>query len=332
MQRQRHGFTLVELLVVIAIIGALVGLMLPAVQAARESARRSSCVNNLKQIGIGLHNHYDVRKYFPSSFITTPDLTPTPVVMGQPDVNGDAGPGWTYLFQILPFVEGGTIANSFNKRLPCWHPDNAAAAALDMPLYRCPSVSEVSTTYQVVNSSGSPLATLARGNYVANAGQYDCWDNPARNLMSIANGVFFRNSQIRLRDITDGSSKTVFVGEQTPFHNDSTWVGIVPGAVTNPTAWFLAYTQATPDLAAPQINVHSGPGLDEAGKPENPPIIHPPNSYYGFVDGMYSEHPGGCNVLFGDGSITFISEEINQSLWWALSTRAGGEMIDASAY
>ncbi len=332
MPSKRHGFTLVELLVVIAIIGALVGLLMPAVQSARESARRSSCVNNLKQIGLALHNFHDVRKHFPSSYITTPDPTPTPVVMGQVDVNGDAGPGWTYLFQILPFVEGGTVEKSFNKRLPCWNQANATAAITDMPGYRCPSVSELSLTYQVVNASGNVLATLARGNYVASAGQYDIWDNPAQNLAPFANGVFFRNSRIRLTDITDGTSKTVCVGEQTPFHNDSTWVGIVPGAVTNPTPWFLASTQATPDLAAPQINVHSGPGLDEAGKPESPPIIHPPNSYYGFVDGMYSEHPGGCNVLFGDGSITFISEEIAQSLWWALATRNGGEMIDVGAY
>ena len=150
------------------------------------------------------------------------------------------------------------------------------------------------------------------------------WDDPAPNLSGLANGIFFRNSCIRIADISDGASKTVFFGEQTPLHSDSTWVGIVPNAKTCPTP---AFAFAGCDEAAPQINVHSGPGLNEY-----PPVIHPPNNSVGYVDEMYSEHVGGCNVLMGDDSVHFISDEIDQLVWLAMATRNGGESYDESRF
>ena len=316
MRVTRKAFTLIELLVVIAIMGLLVALLLPAVQAARETARRIQCANNQKQIGLGLQNFHDSRKYFPSSFQSTPEVPG----MGPADAtSGDAGPGWTFLMQIAPFLEEQNLQQQFNLKLPAWDPANANAAKARVALFRCPSVSDDSTTYNVVNNSGNTLAVFAHGHYVASAGRVDCWNVPNRDLTTIADGALFRNSRLRIKDFTDGTSQTAFVGEHTPLRSNSTWVGIVPGSVTCPTPQFAF---AGCDLAAPAINVHSGPGLGE-----NPPLIHTPNDYLGYVDEMLSEHPDGCNVLYGDGSVRFVTGDINPNAWAAMATRAAGDIV-----
>jgi prepilin-type N-terminal cleavage/methylation domain-containing protein len=314
----RRGFTLVELLVVIAIIGILVALLLPAIQAAREAARRMECASHLKQLGLAMLNHHDARGYFPSSYISTPGG-----VMGAASVDGDAGPGYTCLFSILPYVEETDTMKAFNQLVPAWDPSNAVPATTVIPVFRCPSVSDASTTYTVKDGGGNALAVFSRAHYVASAGQYDVWDDPDADLSGLANGIFFRNSRIRIADITDGTSHTVMMGEQTPIHSDSTWVGVVPNAKTCPTP---AFAFAGCDEAAPQINVHSGPGLNET-----PPVIHPPNNYVGYVDEMYSEHANGCNVVMADDSTRFVSENVNQLVWLALATRNGGETVDVSS-
>ena len=313
--RSRFGFTLIELLVVIAIIGSLVAMLLPAVQSARESARRTQCANNLKQLGLALHEFHDARLLLPSAYESTPGGA-----MGAADVNGDAGPGWTCLFQILPFLEEGNTADAFNRQLPAWDPANAAAAVQRVATFLCPSVSDDSPTYEVTDESGTRLAEFSRSHYVANSGESDLWENPAVDLSKVATGPFYRNSRTRLKDISDGTSQTVFLGERTPLRSDATWVAIVPGSVTRPGALFPG---AESDAAAPQINVHSGPGQFE-----DPPVIEPPNNTSGNVDEMHSEHPKGCNVLFGDGSVRFVSETINPIIWRAWATRAGNETID----
>lgn len=323
MVSKHRAFTLIELLVVIAIIGALVALLLPAIQAARETARRTQCASNLRQIGIGLQSFHDAKGYFPSAYVTQPGGP-----MGSPDESGDAGPGWTCLFQILPYLEGDNTRTAFSLNLPCWSMANAGPARQVIANYLCPSVTDPSRTYLVQNAMGATLAELSRANYVFSCGTGEVWDEPQADLRSLADGVFFRNSRIRIKDITDGTSKTVFAGEQTPFHSDSTWVGIVPGAKTCPNSLNFS-TAIDCDGAAPQINVHSGPNRpDEEHNDDGLIIIHPPNSPVGFVDEMYSEHPGGANVLFGDGSVDFISEQINQQVWAAMATRAGNEPVE----
>jgi prepilin-type N-terminal cleavage/methylation domain-containing protein/prepilin-type processing-associated H-X9-DG protein len=331
MHRNRGGFTLVELLVVIAIIGLLVALLLPAIQSARESARRSECASNLRQIGVGLTAFHDPRTYLPSAYLTQPGGA-----MGATDEAGDAGPGWTCLFEILPFMEGANTRNAFTLTEPSWSPANAKAALLEISTYLCPSVSDDSRSYTVKNPMGDTLAQFSRSHYVASAGRREVWDEPG-DLRRLADGVFFRNSRIRFKDITDGTSKTVFFGEQTPRHSDSTWVGIVPGAQTCPN--YANYPHVHCEGAAPQINVHAGGheddhalglavSLDEEGHEHDAHEVHPPNSPEGLVDGMFSEHPTGANVLFGDGSVRFISEQIEHPLWAAMATRAGGETIE----
>jgi prepilin-type N-terminal cleavage/methylation domain-containing protein/prepilin-type processing-associated H-X9-DG protein len=313
----RRAFTLIELLVVITIIGVLVAMLLPAIQAARESARRMQCGNNLKQIGIAMHNHESALHVLPSAYTSTPGN-----VMGAADGNGDAGPGWTGLFQLLPYIEEASIQKRFNRNFPASFDQTSASPAKSViSVYRCPSVSDPSLTYLVKDSSGKQLAEFSRSHYVLCAGRHDIWTDPRADLSGIADGVFFRNSHIRVKDITDGVSHTMFASEQTPTHSDSTWVGIVPGAATCPTP---RYAAAGCDVAAPQINFHSGPGLFES-----PPTIKPPNDVFpGYVDETHSDHPGGCNVLMGDGSVRWVSDLINQLLWEAMATRAGGEAVN----
>lgn len=318
----RKAFTLIELLVVIAIIAVLIALLLPAVQQARESARRTQCKNNLKQIGLALHNYHDLHQVFPPAYLVNPNVDP---IMGTPNANGDNGPGWTMLFMLLPQVEQGNLYNSFNQNVPSWDARNATAAKTPLSVYRCPSDISQSNVYNVVDGCGAnptTLATFSLSNYVANAGQPEVWSDPG-DLSKLANGPLFRNGQIGMRDITDGLTNTVFMGEQTSYHTiGATWVGIVPNSQTCPTPRF-AY--AGSDEAAPQINVHSGPG----GPFEIPPVIHTPNNNIGLVDEMYSMHFDGCNVLMGDGSVRFASKHMDSIVWSNLATRAGGELISS---
>jgi prepilin-type N-terminal cleavage/methylation domain-containing protein/prepilin-type processing-associated H-X9-DG protein len=312
----RRGFTLIELLVVIAIIGILVALLLPAVQAAREASRRSQCANNLKQIGLALHTYHDTLRSFPPSYLTVPGGSPA---MGPPSDTGDTGPGWTALLLILPQIEQATLHESFDLNATSWSSKNAAPARQVVATYLCPSASNRTPAYAVMDENGKTLATFSRSNYVAQAGRDDVWEDTAADLSRVADGSFYRNSRTRAADVSDGLSNTIFFGEQSPTRSDSTWVGIVPGAVTCPTPRFAF---AGCDAAAPQINVHSGPGTGEF-----PPLIHPPNDPLGYIDEMFSDHPQGCNVLLGDGSVRFAARSINGLVWAALATRGAGDLV-----
>jgi prepilin-type N-terminal cleavage/methylation domain-containing protein/prepilin-type processing-associated H-X9-DG protein len=318
--KSQRGFSLIELLVVISIISILIALLLPAVQQAREAARRTQCKNNMKQIGLALHHYHDNYQTFPPGYLIQPKVNP---VMGTPNANGDNGPGWTALFTILPQIEQANLYTMFNIDVPCWNPANAIQARTPLSVYRCPSDPSASGVYNVVDgcsSSPNVLATFSLSNYVANAGQIEVWSTPG-DLSGKANGPFYRNSTVRVADVTDGLTNTVFFGEQTSYHTiGATWVGIVPGSQTCPTARF---SYAGSDEAAPQINVHSGPG----GPFENPPVIHPPNNELGLVDEMYSMHPDGCNVLLGDGSVRFATRFMDKMVWSALATKSGGEVV-----
>src|SRR5262249_3540753 len=135
--RRQKGFTLIELLVVIAIISILTALLLPAVQQAREAARKTQCKNNLKQIGIALHNYHDVHNVLPPAYLYLPGGGGQ---QGPPDpTNGDAGPGWAWGMLILPQMEQTNLHDAFNVNLPSWDPTNATAARTTLPVYNCPT-------------------------------------------------------------------------------------------------------------------------------------------------------------------------------------------------
>ena len=321
-----RGFTLIELLVVIAIIGVLVALLLPAVQAAREAARRTQCVNNLKQIGLALHNYEGSNGCFPAGYLTGAGV-------GFRDAQtGDWGPGWGWLTALLPGVEQGNLYNAANINLPCWDGANTTAVRTSLQVYLCPSAANPDSTVGVTDIDLKlwQNAVFGRSNYVHNVGWNDIWSAPAtvdyENAAAGANGVMYRNSRTRFAAITDGLSNTVAAGERSPNLADAVWPGVVPGAKHYSYGQFASSgtggTGINYDNAGSYVGANSGPSIYE-----DPQTIHPPNSPLGHTDEMYSLHPGGANALFCDGSVRFIKESLRLSIWPALSSRGAGEIV-----
>jgi prepilin-type N-terminal cleavage/methylation domain-containing protein/prepilin-type processing-associated H-X9-DG protein len=338
--RNSRGFTLIELLVVIAIIGLLIGLLLPAVQAARQAAARMQCVNNLKQIGLGIANYESIHGCVVSGYISAKGpLAQFGVTGYNPDPQtGDNGPGWGWLALLLPQIEQTPLHNAINFSLPTWVADNATVVVVDVSVFLCPSAVNPSSPVRMVDANQRllPVANqfFARTNYQYNAGWNDSgmpaavdYDDQIRGC----NGPMYRNSRVRYADVTDGLSNTVFVGEKTPYLADASWVGIIPGyrhfAYNAFASAGTGGIGVNYDYASAILAVHSGPSLYE-----DPMVIHPPNSPLGHTDEMYSLHPGGGNVLLGDGSVRFIKQSINLRAWQALSSRANGEIIDGTSY
>jgi prepilin-type N-terminal cleavage/methylation domain-containing protein/prepilin-type processing-associated H-X9-DG protein len=320
---RRRGFSLVELLVVIAIIGTLVGLLLPAVQSARESARRTGCASNLRQLGLGLLGHESAKKRFPAGYVSEPGRTP------QDPASRDCPPGTGWGLLIAAYIEEGQLADRYRADLGIADPVNAPVVSATVPFFRCSSDNGPREAFVVQLESGSPHpsgATLGRSSYVGNAGHREPWARALDSWAGIANGPLYRNSWLRISQVTDGTSKTVFLGEHLSRLSQKAWAGTVPGAFSQPTPAFVQSSQSQPDAAATLLLVHSGPAEDEPG------VIHPPNDEHAHVCQMYSDHPGGCNVMFGDGGTRFITNAIDRGIWAALSSIDGGEPVAGDSF
>jgi prepilin-type N-terminal cleavage/methylation domain-containing protein len=313
---RRSGFTLVELLVVIAIIGVLVGLLLPAVQAAREAARRTQSQNNLKQIGLALLNYESALRRLPSGYVSRmrdPQAFPGTL---------DAPPGWAWGALILPYLEQGSLANQIDWRLACWQGPNAELVRARIPVFLHPGAPNHDGDTVVRDEAGNVLALMGRSHYLANVGLDEPWGHepPPLDWRGIATGPFYRNSGVRLADITDGLSSTVFVGEHTTI-SDKVWAGVIPGAVSCPLdPHRFPFTEC--DEAATFVLCHSGPAAAE------PDVIHPPSFPTCHVCQMYAPWAGGGGyVLFGDGSTRYIATTIHLDTWAAMCTIQGGEVV-----
>ncbi len=302
--KSRRAFTLIELLVVIAMIGVLISLLLPAVQKVREAANRVKCKNNLRQIGIALHGYHDRIGRFPPGYQTRV----------APD-NSDLGPGWGWASFLLDDVEQNNLKAQIRFDKDIRDPLNAAARVTVLPIYVCPS--EVQTgTFTVVDANGNPLVEVARGSYTAINGvlgvSSDAWDN---------NGAFLRNRRMRIADITDGLSNTLFVGERATNMSSATWTGAVTGG--------MVPAQRYPDPAAQLANAELASALVLSHGSRS----HIPNDQLVFdADAASSFHIGGVNFLFGDGSVHSISNAIDGTTYEALLTRAGGEPVGGDDY
>lgn len=216
----RRAFTLVELLVVIAIIGILVALLLPAVQAAREAGRATQCKNNVKQIGLALHNYHDVYQYFPAGWAGT-----------APD--GPNGWGWASI--ILDQVEQSNLKNSIRFDLPIADPANAGPLVTVIPAYICAS-DPLEERFQIHGGGpddefanqdqiGNALYPIAKANYAGVFGISEIED-----ISSNGEGTFFHNSRIRMSSIIDGLSNTMIVGERSSRRGGTIWHGMIPEA------------------------------------------------------------------------------------------------------
>lgn len=297
-ETRRTAFTLIELLVVIAIIAILIGLLLPAVQKVRESAARMKCQNNLKQIGLALHNHENAFQKLPSGFASR-----------AATVNGDnLGPGWGWGAQLLPFVEQENLSRQINPTLDIFHSSHASVRVTVLPGFRCPSDQPAAgDTFTAVTETGT-LGQLAFANYVACGGTFEVSGFPDLNT-----GTFLRNSAYRLTDITDGTSSTLFVTERWSKRSPrTTWVGAPTGAVNPPINPALEE-----EAAQTLILMQTGPASE--GRTPNNTLDH--------VEDASSAHTGGVNALFGDGSVKFLRNSISPLTWTGLGTRASGEVL-----
>ncbi len=334
-----RGFTLIELLVVIAII---------AVQAAREAARRIQCTNNLKQLGLAFHNYHDSNNVFITAESWSGDSTFNSALPRK---------AWGWRVGALQFIEGGNLYNALNTNMCIWNAQNTTVYDVSVATYHCPSDPKV----EVRSNNGVNNAPLYNGDvfmhfasYAGNAGTWfnenapgDAAGQAAVKLGAAnSNGVIFQGSLVSIGSITDGTSNTILIGEwpygrlQYDPLQRHWWVGYNPGDATFSTAY--------------KLNVR-GP----CGAPAGSNTSHIEDGAAG------SEHPGGANFAFADGSVKFLKDTISSSpynpanctitniqggtntysfipmgtagyaplgVWQALSTRAGGEVISADSY
>jgi prepilin-type N-terminal cleavage/methylation domain-containing protein len=305
--RQRTGFTLVELLVVIAIIGILVALLLPAVQAARESARRTQCSNNMKQIGLALHNYHESFQKFPYGW-------------------DNRGVGWT--LHLLPFVELNSIYSTihFQESGPGnWDSgsENQVACETVIPVYRCPSM----PLDEHVDYNG--IAGRVPGSYRGCSGSQSSSDDASTivipgstSLENIKqNGVFYACSSVRFPDVSDGTSNTIFVGESRTdpdFSKDGQGMDF----------WYIGSPQADPcacdgGTGGTEFTEFVGSTLAPMNAVQKRPEISGVLMELGF--GSY--HVSGAQFLMGDGNVRFIPDTIDSTVYLGLGSVNGSEVV-----
>jgi prepilin-type N-terminal cleavage/methylation domain-containing protein/prepilin-type processing-associated H-X9-DG protein len=326
---RRGGFTLVELLVVIAIIGILIALLLPAVQAAREAARRSQCTNNLKQMGLALHNYADSFKKFPSGSISLPGHGPTAFVLMLPYLEQRA------LHAQLKFNNGSFYFGSPASDV------NIALHNVTIGGYVCPSspLDQFGTVdCQSCNAQPTTGRKLLKGTYVLIMGglNHSSVDNQAAKGPTSAGGAFLRGRPIGFQDITDGTSNTMAIGEQSDWGKITStgqrtdiraadpsglWMGASNN--TNPTGNNTLSTLGDARCFA-MTTVALSVGYKErvTGAPGVP----------GTTPGdcntpLQAAHPGGCNVLLCDGSVRFLSESLQLQTLYDLANRDDGHPL-----
>ena len=334
----RRGFTLIELLVVIAIIAVLIALLLPAVQSAREAARRIQCVNNMKQIGLAMHNYHDSAGSFPPGRIWSTATGSFPTIF-----SGAQNTTWFTL--MLPQIEQGNLANSFNYALggegvfaplPLGFFANSTVAATKIASFQCPS--DRSMSFQVnPNYAGGFLSgvILTKGNYAASWGNTS-WGSNYRGANSGSyQKALFGHDLITMASITDGTSNTVAMAEVLQGEMQDIrgvmWSS-VPGGST-----FM--TRFTPNGVKDFFNQNSGgdylpndPGLFCFNEPGQGLPCFPGAGDSDAFAGARSRHPGGINALYADGSVHFIKSTVNPVTWNALASISGGEVLSADAY
>jgi prepilin-type N-terminal cleavage/methylation domain-containing protein/prepilin-type processing-associated H-X9-DG protein len=354
-RRKKYGFTLIELLVVIAIVSVLIALLLPAVQSAREASRRIQCTNNLKQFGLALHNYHEALQCLPfgkggdymSLFADAPIYA-----------------RWSSHSQLLPYLEQGPLFNAVNFALPPEVPQIGAMGMGFMPAYLNSNRANATVSRVLVSTFLCPSDPAPSGfddwraanSYFGNEGSWlcDACDMFPSTIApgELPRGPFYNRSCVRLASLTDGTSQTAFFSEKRRGRDlaDPRNDLFMMAPATSLTDTYLTCTNldlnmamdltsrmgatwAIGDMTCTTYNHVSGPNtrscagmasgmMDPRASMVNMAVQLPPSSY----------HPGGVNVLFGDGSVHYIKDSIALSVWRALSTRNGGEVASSSDY
>jgi prepilin-type N-terminal cleavage/methylation domain-containing protein/prepilin-type processing-associated H-X9-DG protein len=310
--RPSRGFTMIEVLVVITIISVLVALLLPAVQASRESARRVQCTNNLRQIGLALHNYYDSNGLFPPGYSSLWTLD------GAAEV--DLGPGWAWMSMILPQMEQLSLYSTLNFSLPLTAEAGQTAQLGRINTFLCASDKAKTEAPVRDRTNTRTVYTVGAANYVGVYGTGAIGDAPGRG-----DGMFFRNSRVGFADLIDGASQTLAVGERS--HNLSyvTWTGRVLGGWLFKTSSFEGGADTFSPAPEPALAMVLGPvGLTDGPRTPNHPRAH--------VEDYWSRHPTGVNFLYADGSVHFLRNTIAPATYRALATRFGGESPSGDTY
>jgi prepilin-type N-terminal cleavage/methylation domain-containing protein len=331
---KRRGFTLIELLVVIAIIAILVAMLLPAVQQAREAARRSDCKNRLKQLGLALHNYHDVYKAFPPG---TVNAHRTHSINGQ-NGSGRIGIGAPWICQLLPQLEQKAMFDhvqiiiSERPEVVDWFGNGTYTsrgilvgsqqfAAMD-----CPSHPDGGGQF----GNGTGMEHLGRGNYAACFGKGNYGVAHTKN--SAVGGLFGINSKYKMRDLQDGTSNTIAFSELRYRTAVFSGPGENQSAPTTDTRGTWAYGAMGADIFSTKIGPNSK-APDGVWGCRNSPANGMPCTQIGnsaqtneTFAGARSYHPGGVQACMGDGSVRFVSENINVLVWQALGSRGGGEV------
>lgn len=312
----RKGFTLVELLVVIAIIGVLVALLLPAVQAAREAARRIKCSNNLKQIGLALHNYHDTMNTLPFGSPGNKPATPNFPVAG------------TWGAFILPYMEARNHFDLFDFKVPMSHANNTAAVTKVVPMYICPSDVGANEAILDMRAGGTTYDNPAKAmgmwypgcmgpthmdscpfcpNPSPSPNDWCCQSNNFGSSPGAGSqagefaGMIARHFRsIRFSEVTDGLSNTLMAGETLPKH----------------CTWNSAFS---PNFSTVATNIPLNT-MENAGTS---------NSNWFRTCGFKSKHPGVVQFVYGDGSVKTLRQSLDFQLFNALGTRAGGEVVAA---
>ncbi|MFO1044045.1 MAG: DUF1559 domain-containing protein [Planctomycetaceae bacterium] len=320
-QRRRIGFTLIELLVVIAIIAVLIALLLPAVQQAREAARRSQCKNNLKQIGLALHNYHDTMNIFPPESIWA---------LGN--VGGYTPRNFSWLTLILPYIDQAPLYNSTNFSQPIW---GQPIVSRQLSVLTCPS-----------DPSSGVQNGMASTNYAGDEG-YDWW--PRSN--NVLGGIFTLRGTTRIRDVTDGTSNTILVGEVTTGGYCCGGNNMGAGKPVLAPGGYMRSAFVSPGYSDSQCASQQYPQPDGSANPcsqwtsfkSNPSVYKPTYIHYFGINndymGAHSRHVGGAHFLMADGGVRFLSQNMSygteaaisyvrgNGVWGALNTMAGGETV-----
>lgn len=327
---RRRGFTLIELLVVIAIVAILLALLLPAVQQAREAARRTQCRNHLKQMGLALHQYHETFGSLPSGYLASrvivvheidpqpginrnggpapkvTDAIPPPIPPGKPRPTED--PGWGWMALILPYLDQGPLYQQIDFGASVRDPKHADLRKTSLAVANCPSDWGIGV-FMVYDELQAELAEAMTSSYM---GCYGAYGN-INSFPADGNGVLARNSAVRFRDITDGLSQTIAVGERAALFAKGTWAGVMHRGTVLTTPGAPVYTSSV----------------------ENSPVMvlartrdRSLNSLWSEPYDFFSPHSGVVYFLFTDGSVRGLNAGMDQDTVTALSSRDGGEVVE----